>query len=291
MTAARTQHHDVKDIGLAEKGLDRIEWAGTEMPVLKLIRQRFAREKPLAGLRIAGCLHVTSETANLALTLMEGGAEVTLCASNPLSTQDEVAAALAGEYGIGNFAIKGEDEQTYYQHIEAALATGPQLTMDDGADLVTVLHTQKAEQLPEVIGGTEETTTGVVRLRSMAEQGVLRYPIVAVNEAQTKHFFDNRYGTGQSSIDGILRATNILLAGKTFVVAGFGWCGRGLAMRARGMGASVIVTEAVRIADVIVTTTGNVDVIDQRHVDALKDGVIVANSGHFNDEINIPALE
>src|SRR5204863_1491942 len=214
MTATRTDDFDVKDLNLAEKGLNRIEWAGSEMPVLKLIQQRFAREKPLAGLRIAACLHVTSETANLALTLKEGGAQITLCASNPLSTQDDVAAALAGEYGISTFAIKGEDEQTYYRHIEAALATRPNLTMDDGADLVTVLHTRRPELLPEVIGGTEETTTGVIRLKSMAEQGVLKYPIIAVNEAQTKHFFDNRYGTGQSTIDGILRATNILLAGR-----------------------------------------------------------------------------
>ena len=312
MTVTGTDNYDVKDLGLAEGGLRRIAWAGTEMPVLELIRRRFAREKPLAGLRLAACLHVTSETANLALTLQEGGAQVTLCASNPLSTQDDVAAALAGEYGISTFAIKGEDEQTYYRHIEAALATRPNLTMDDGADLVTVLHTRRAELLPEVIGGTEETTTGVIRLKSMAEQGVLRYPIIAVNEAQTKHFFDNRYGTGQSTIDGILRATNVLLAGRIFVVAGFGWCGRGLAMRARGMGANVIVTEidptraleavmegyrvmpmidAARIADLIVTTTGDVDVIDERHVEALRDGVILANSGHFNDEINIPALE
>jgi adenosylhomocysteinase len=312
MAATRIEDYDVRDPGLAEKGLNRIDWAAAEMPVLKLIRQRFAREKPLSGLRLAACLHVTSETANLALTLQEGGAQVTLCASNPLSTQDEVAAALVGEFGINTFAIKGEDEQTYYRHIEAVLATRPNLTMDDGADLVTVLHTQKTNQLEEVIGGTEETTTGVVRLRSMAEQRVLSYPIIAVNEAQTKHFFDNRYGTGQSTIDGLLRATNILLAGRLFVVAGFGWCGRGLAMRARGMGANVIVTEvdptraleavmegyrvmsmaeAAKIADVIVTTTGNVDVVDHRHLDALKDGVILANSGHFNDEINIPALE
>jgi adenosylhomocysteinase len=312
MTVTRTEDFDVRDLGLADRGLNRIEWAGAEMPVLKLIRDRFAREKPLQGVRIAACLHVTSETANLALTLKEGGARVTLCASNPLSTQDDVAAALAGEFGINTYAIKGENEQTYYEHITAALATQPQFTMDDGADLVTVLHTQRAELLPNVIGGTEETTTGVIRLRSMAKEGVLKYPIVAVNEAQTKHFFDNRYGTGQSTIDGLIRATNILLAGRVFVVGGFGWCGRGLAMRARGMGANVIVTEvdptraleavmegyrvmpmaeAAKIADVIVTLTGNIDVIDQPIVDALKDGVILANSGHFNDEINIPALE
>ena len=312
MTATGTDAFDVKDLSLSEQGLNQIAWAGSEMPVLKLIRQRFAAEKPLAGLRIAACLHVTSETANLALTLKEGGADVTLCASNPLSTQDDVAAALAGEFGINTFAIKGEDEQTYYRHIEMTLGTKPHFTMDDGADLVTVLHTQRADLLPEVIGGTEETTTGVIRLRSMAEQGVLRYPIVAVNEAQTKHFFDNRYGTGQSTIDGVLRATNILLAGRTFVVAGFGWCGRGLAMRARGMGSNVVVTEidptraleavmegyrvmpmseAAKIGDVIVTTTGNIDVIDERHVAMLKDGCILANSGHFNDEINLPVLE
>jgi adenosylhomocysteinase len=312
MAATRIGDFDVKDLTLANKGLDRIDWAATEMPVLKLIRQRFAQEKPLDGLRIAGCLHVTSETANLALTLKEGGAQVTLCASNPLSTQDDVAAALAGEFGVNTFAIKGEDEQTYYRHIQAALDTRPQMTMDDGADLVTVLHTKKVDQLADVVGGTEETTTGVIRLRSMAQQGVLGYPIVAVNEAQTKHFFDNRYGTGQSTIDGLLRATNILLAGRVFVVAGFGWCGRGLATRARGMGANVVITEidpiraleammegfrvmpmadAVKIADVIVTTTGNVDVVDHRHIDSFKDGVVIANSGHFNDEINIPALE
>jgi adenosylhomocysteinase len=312
MSGTRTDDFDVKDLGQVEKGLNRIAWAGNEMPVLKLIRERFAREKPLAGLRLAACLHVTSETANLMLALQEGGAQIALCASNPLSTQDDVAAALAGEFGISTYAIKGEDEQTYYRHIEAALATHPQMTMDDGADLVTVLHTQKSELLPEVIGGTEETTTGVIRLKSMAEQGVLRYPIIAVNEAQTKHFFDNRYGTGQSTIDGILRATNVLLAGRTFIVAGFGWCGRGLAMRARGMGAQVIITEvdptraleavmegfrvlpmseAARVADIIVTVTGNIDVLDQRHVGELKDGVILANSGHFNDEINLEVLE
>jgi adenosylhomocysteinase len=312
MTDVRSSEYDVADLSLADRGIKRIEWAGTEMPVLKLIRQRFAREKPLDGLRVAACLHVTSETANLVLTLKEGGAQVTLCASNPLSTQDDVAAALAGEFGISTYAIKGENETTYYQHIEAALATRPQFTMDDGADLVTVLHTRKSSQLGEVYGGTEETTTGVVRLRSMASQGVLQYPIIAVNEAMTKHFFDNRYGTGQSTIDGILRATNILLAGKTFVVAGFGWCGRGLAMRARGLGANVVVTEvepvcaleavmegyrvmpmaeAASVADLIVTVTGDVDVIDDRHIGRFKDGVILANSGHFNDEINIPALE
>src|SRR5919202_5129779 len=243
MPATRTEDYDVKDLGLVDKGLNRIEWAGSDMPVLRPIRQRFARERPLTGPRVAACLQVTSETANLMLALKEGGAQIVLCASNPLSTQDDVAAALVGEYGINTYAIKGEDEQTYYRHIEATLASRPQFTMDDGADLVTVLHTQKAEQLPEVVGGTEETTTGVIRLRSMAADGVLKYPIIAVNEAQTKHFFDNRYGTGQSTLDGIIRATNVLLAGKVFVVCGYGWGGRGLAMRARGMGAQVIVTE------------------------------------------------
>ncbi|MCC7103561.1 MAG: adenosylhomocysteinase [Chloroflexi bacterium] len=303
---------DIKDLGLVGKGIDRIDWSGNEMPVLKMIRERFAKEKPLRGLRVAACLHVTSETANLALTLQAGGAEIALCASNPLSTQDEVAAALAGEYGISTFAIKGEDEQTYYRHIEAALATRPRFTMDDGADLVTVLHTQKAELLPNVVGGTEETTTGVIRLRSMAAQGVLKYPIVAVNEASTKHFFDNRYGTGQSTLDGVIRATNLLIAGRTLVVGGYGWCGRGLAMRARGMGANVVVTEvdptraleavmdgyrvmpmaeALTVADIVVTVTGNVNVIDGSHVARMKDGLVLANSGHFNDEIDIPAIE
>ncbi len=306
------QEHDVKDLALAERGLLKIEWAGAEMPVLKLIQERFRRERPLEGVRLAGCLHVTSETANLAITLRDGGAQVTLCASNPLSTQDDVAAALVGEHGIPTFAIKGEDEQTYYRHIEATLATGPQMTMDDGADLVTVLHTQKPELLSNVLGGTEETTTGVIRLKSMAKAGALKYPIVAVNEAMTKHFFDNRYGTGQSTLDGVIRATNVLLAGKTVVVVGYGWCGRGVASRARGMGSHVVITEvdpvraleavmegfqvmpmarAAEVADIVITVTGNLNVLDREHVEHLKDGAIVANSGHFNDEINIPAVE
>jgi adenosylhomocysteinase len=304
--------HDVKDLGLAERGLLKIEWAGSEMPVLKLIQERFRRERPLEGVRLSACLHVTSETANLAIALKEGGAQITLCASNPLSTQDDVAAALAGEHGIPTYAIKGEDEQTYYRHIDAALASRPQLTMDDGADLVTVLHTQKPELLPGVIGGTEETTTGVIRLKSMAKDGALKYPVIAVNEAMTKHFFDNRYGTGQSTIDGVIRATNILLAGKTVVIVGYGWCGRGVASRARGLGSHVVVTEvdpvralealmdgyqvmpmaeAVTRADIVITVTGNVNVIDREHVERMKDGAIHANSGHFNDEINIPAIE
>ena len=311
MTLTQTQH-DVKDPRLAEQGLLKMEWAGSEMPVLKLIRERFRKERPLEALRLSACLHVTSETANLAITLRDGGAQLALCASNPLSTQDDVAAALVGEYGIPTFAIKGEDEQTYYQHIEAALGNRPQITMDDGADLVTVLHTRKPELLADVIGGTEETTTGVIRLKSMAKEGALKYPIIAVNEAMTKHFFDNRYGTGQSTIDGVIRATNVLLAGKTVVIAGYGWCGRGVASRARGLGAHVVVTEvdpvralealmdgyrvmpidaAVAEADIVITVTGNVNVIDREHVQRMKDGAILANSGHFNDEINIPALE
>ena len=311
MSVARADH-DVKDLALAERGLLKIEWAGSEMPVLKLIQERFRRERPLEGVRLAACLHVTSETANLAITLRDGGAQVTLCASNPLSTQDDVAAALVGEYGIPTYAIKGEDEQTYYRHIDATLATRPQMTMDDGADLVTVLHTQKAELLPDVVGGTEETTTGVIRLKSMARDGALKYPVVAVNEAMTKHFFDNRYGTGQSTLDGVIRATNILIAGKTVVVVGYGWCGRGVASRARGLGAHVVVTEvepvraleavmdgyqvmpmaeAAERADIVITVTGNINVLDREHIARLKDGAIVANSGHFNDEINIPAME
>jgi adenosylhomocysteinase len=305
-------NYDVKDIGLADRGLLKMEWAGAEMPVLNLIRERFRKEKPLAGLRLSACLHVTSETANLAVVLKEGGADIVLCASNPLSTQDDVAAALAGEHGIPTYAIKGEDETTYYQHIEAALAHRPNLTMDDGADLVTVLHTQKSDLLPNVVGGTEETTTGVIRLKAMANDGALKFPVIAVNEAMTKHFFDNRYGTGQSTLDGVIRATNVLLAGKTVVVVGYGWCGRGVASRAKGMGSNVIVTEidpvralealmdgfqvmtlvkAAAVADIIITVTGNLNVIDQPHIEALKDGAIICNSGHFNDEINIPAIE
>jgi adenosylhomocysteinase len=304
--------YDVKDIGLADRGLLKIEWAGSEMPVLKLIQERFRRERPLEGLRLSACLHVTSETANLAVVLKDGGANIVLCASNPLSTQDDVAAALAGEHGIPTYAIKGEDETTYYQHIEAALANRPNLTMDDGADLVTVLHTQKSELLQNVVGGTEETTTGVIRLKAMANDGALKFPVIAVNEAMTKHFFDNRYGTGQSTLDGVIRATNVLLAGKTVVVVGYGWCGRGVASRAKGLGSHVIVTEvdpvralealmdgfqvmplidAAKVADVVITVTGNLNVVDREHVAVMKDGAIVCNSGHFNDEINIPAIE
>jgi adenosylhomocysteinase len=311
MTTSNTEY-DVKDLSLVERGLARMRWAEGQMPVLLKIRERFATERPLDGLRIGACLHVTTETANLALTLKAGGANVALCASNPLSTQDDVAAALAGEYGVPTFAIKGEDEQTYYRHIEAVLDMRPQFTMDDGCDLVSVLHTKRQAQLPEVLGGTEETTTGIVRLRSMAASGVLRYPIIGVNEANTKHMFDNRYGTGQSTIDGIVRATNALLAGRAFVVAGYGWVGRGIAQRARGMGANVIITEvnplyalealmdgfrvlplieAAREGDIFVTATGNKHVIDAQHLAVMKDGAIVANSGHFNVEINIGALE
>lgn len=304
--------YDVKDLNLAEEGKRRIEWADKDMPVLKLIRDRFAKEKPLDGIKIAACLHVTSETANLMRTLKAGGADCVLCASNPLSTQDEVAASLVKDYEIATFAIKGENEKTYYEHIKAALDHNPKITMDDGADLVSVLHTERADQVGEVIGGTEETTTGVIRLKSMAEQGVLKYPIVAVNDALTKHLFDNRYGTGQSTIDGILRATNILLAGKVVVVSGYGWCGRGVAMRAKGLGANVIVieidplkaleavmdgyrvmpsVEAAMLADLWITVTGDIHVIDERHFRVMKDGVIICNSGHFNVEINIPGLE
>ncbi len=303
--------HDVKDLSLANRGRLRIEWAATQMPVLRQIRERFAAERPLAGARIGACLHVTTETANLMLALQAGGAEINLCASNPLSTQDDVAAALVSEYDMSTFAIKGEDNGTYYQHISEILAGHPEITMDDGADLVSTLHRDKSGLIDAVIGGTEETTTGVIRLRSMQEHGVLRYPIVAVNEASTKHFFDNRYGTGQSTLDGIIRATNILISGSTFVVAGYGWCGRGIAMRARGMGANVIVCEvdpiralealmdgyrvmpsvqAAAVADIFVTATGDLNVIDAPQIAAMKNGAILANSGHFNDEINIPAL-
>jgi adenosylhomocysteinase len=303
---------DVKDSNLATQGQDLIDWAAREMPVLSLIRERFMKEQPLKSLRLAGCLHVTSETANLMLTLKAGGADLALCASNPLSTNDAVAAALAAHHGIKTYAIRGEDNETYYQHIEAALDHRPQLTMDDGADLVSVLHKSRRDQLPEVIGGTEETTTGVIRLRSMAEHGVLAYPIVAVNEANTKHMFDNRYGTGQSTIDGIIRSTNVLLAGKTFVIAGYGWVGRGLASRAKGHGADVVVTEidsvkaleaamdgfrvlpmeeAARSGDIFVTVTGDVNVLDRKHFEVMKDGAILANSGHFNSEINLKALD
>ncbi|MDA8187983.1 MAG: adenosylhomocysteinase [Dehalococcoidales bacterium] len=304
--------YDIKDASLASMGKLRIEWAQSQMPVLSLIRKRFEQEKPLKGVRLSACLHVTTETANLMLTLKSGGADLTLCASNPLSTQDDVAASLVVDYGIPTYAIKWEDEVTYYKHIEAALAHKPNVTMDDGADLVSSLHKDTTGLIEYVVGGTEETTTGVIRLRSMEANGVLKFPIVAVNEAETKHFFDNRYGTGQSTIDGILRATNVLLAGKTLVASGYGWCGRGVAMRAKGMGANVIVTEvnpvraieavmdgyrvmpmveAAKIADIIVTTTGNINIVDEPHLKVLKDGAILANSGHFNDEINIPALE
>jgi adenosylhomocysteinase len=307
-----TRGNDVKDLNQASTGQDLIDWAAREMPVLALIRGRFAREQPLKGLRMAACLHVTSETANLMLTLKAGGADVALCASNPLSTNDAVAAALASLHGIKTYAIRGEDNDTYYEHIEAALDHRPQLTMDDGADLVSVLHKGRREQLSDVIGGTEETTTGVIRLRAMADHGVLAYPIVAVNEADTKHMFDNRYGTGQSTIDGIIRATNVLLAGKTFVIAGYGWVGRGLASRAKGHGADVVVTEvdsvkaleaamdgfrvltmdgAAREGDIFVTVTGDVNVLDRKHFEVMKDGAILANSGHFNSEINLKALD
>lgn len=304
--------YDIKDAKLAEGGRRRIEWAEREMPVLRLIRERFEEERPLRGIRIAACLHVTTETANLAQTLHAGGADLVLTASNPLSTQDDVAASLVSHFEIPVFAIKGENNVTYYRHINAALDHLPNITMDDGADLVSTLHKERREALEHVLGGTEETTTGVIRLRAMAADGALQFPVIAVNDASTKHFFDNRYGTGQSTIDGIVRATNILLAGRNFVVAGYGWCGRGLASRARGMGSNVIVTEvdplpaleavmdgyrvmpmeeAARIGDIFVTVTGDINVIDRRHFEQMKDGAIVANSGHFNVEINIPALQ
>ena len=310
--ATQQAQGDVKDLSLAQNGVNRVEWAGREMPVVNLIRERFAKEKPLAGLRLAACLHVTSETANLALALRDGGAEVNLCASNPLSTQDEVAAALVSEYGISTFSIKGEDDQTYYSHLNAVLETKPHVTMDDGADLVTILHTQRAGLVPEVIGGTEETTTGVIRLTAMARDNQLRYPIIAVNDAETKHFFDNRYGTGQSTLDGITRATNILWAGRRVVVVGYGWCGRGVASRARGMGAHVIVTEtnairaleavmdgftvmkgveAARTGEVFISVTGGLHAIGREQMQVMPSGAILANSGHFNVEIDIPALQ
>src|SRR2546428_8257542 len=303
---------DVKDVNLAARGQDLIDWAAREMPVLGLIRQRFTKDQPLKGLRLAACLHVTSETANLMLTLKAGGADLALCASNPLSTNDAVASALASHHAVKTYAIRGEDNDTYYEHIEAALDHGPQLTMDDGADLVSVLHKSRREQLPQVIGGTEETTTGVIRLRAMAEHGVLAYPIVAVNEADTKHMFDNRYATGHSTLDGIIRSTNVLLAGKTFVIAGYGWVARGLASRAKGHGADVVITEvdsvkaleaamdgfrvlkmdeAAKIGDIFVTVTGDVNVLDRKHFEAMRDGAILANSGHFNSEINLKALD
>ena len=303
--------YDVKDMSLAEKGKLRIEWADRNMPVLQLIRKRFQAEQPLKGVRIAACLHVTSETANLMRTLKDGGADVRLCASNPLSTQDDVAASLVKHYEIPVFAIKGEDNQTYYKHIHAALEHKPMLTMDDGADVVSLLHSEKKDLLQDVIGGTEETTTGVIRLRSMANNNVLEYPIIAVNDAQTKHFFDNRYGTGQSTLDGVIRATNTLVAGKTVVVAGYGWCGRGVAMRANGLGAKVIVlevepiraieatmdgyqvmpvAEAAKVGDIFITVTGDIHVIRKEHFEVMKDGAIVCNSGHFNVELDLEGL-
>ena len=309
--ATKGPKHDVTDLDLADAGVRRTEWAAREMPVLGQIRERLAKERPYAGVRIAACLHVTTETANLALALRDGGAEVALCASNPLSTQDDAAAALVAREGISVFARKGEDRDTYYRHINAVLEIKPHITMDDGADVVTLLHTKRRELLPDVRGGTEETTTGVIRLRAMAEEGVLKYPIVAVNEAQTKHMFDNQYGTGQSAIDGLLRATNLLLAGKSAVVCGYGWVGRGVASRLRGMGAIVTicevdplrgleaamdgfqvatVAEAVTRGDVFFTATGNLNVIGRAHFACLKDGAILANVGHFNDEIELGAL-
>jgi adenosylhomocysteinase len=305
-------NYDVKDMSLAEGGRRKIDWAEREMPVLRQIKERFAKERPLAGIRVSACLHVTSETANLMKTLQAGGADVVLVASNPLSTQDDVAASLVSHEEIPIYAIKGEDNVTYYRHIKAALDHKPQLTMDDGADLVSTLHKDRRELLSTIVGGTEETTTGVIRLRAMAADKALTFPIIAVNDAMTKHFFDNRYGTGQSTIDGIVRATNILLAGKIFVVAGYGWCGRGLASRARGLGAQVVVTEidplkaleavmdgyqvmpmsqAAKVGDIFCTVTGDINVIDKHHFAVMKDGAIVSNSGHFNVEINIPALD
>lgn len=302
---------DIKDMTLAEGGRRRIDWAEREMPVLRMIKERFKKERPLAGVRISACLHVTTETANLMTTLQAGGADVVITASNPLSTQDDVAAALVNLYEIPTFAIKGEDNVTYYKHITAALDHEPQLTMDDGADLVSTIHKNRRELLKGIIGGTEETTTGVIRLRAMSADKMLEFPVIAVNDAMTKHFFDNRYGTGQSTLDGIIRATNVLLAGKVFVVAGYGWCGRGLASRARGMGSRVIVTEidplkaleavmdgfevtpmlqAAKQGDIFCTVTGDLNVIDSQHFETMKDGALVANSGHFNVEINIPAL-
>src|SRR3954465_9638316 len=309
---AATQRYDVKDLALAEEGKRRIEWADRQMPVLAAIRDRFEREQPLAGYRVSACLHVTTETAGLMRTLKAGGADVVLCASNPLSTQDDVAAALVDEYDVSVFAIKGEDNDTYYRHIEAAVDHKPHLTMDDGADVIGVLHSHRREQLGDIIAGTEETTTGVIRLKALEAEDKLGFPIIAVNEAKTKHLFDNRYGTGQSTIDGIIRATNVLLAGKRFVVAGYGWVGRGVASRARGMGSHVIVTEtdpmraleasmdgyevlpmekAAQIGDIFCTATGDKSVIRKEHIEKMKDGAILANTGHFNVEIDIPGLK
>jgi adenosylhomocysteinase len=307
-----TIKYDVKNLDLAPGGRYRIEWAEREMPVLRLIRERFAKEKPLKGMRMSACLHVTTETANLVHTLQVGGADVVLCASNPLSTQDDVAASLVANYEIPVYAVKGENNQVYYEHIHAALDHKPHITMDDGADLVGTLHKDRRDVMGGVTGGTEETTTGVIRLRAMAADGVLEYPIVAVNDALTKHLFDNRYGTGQSTLDGVIRATNVLIAGKAVVIAGYGWCSRGIAMRAKGLGANVIVTEinplkaleavmdgfrvmpmieAAPLGDIFITSTGDINVIDRRHLEVMKDGAIISNSGHFNVEINIPTLE
>jgi adenosylhomocysteinase len=303
--------YDIKDARLTKQGVQRIEWADREMPVLQSIRERFSKQKPLKGIRVAACLHVTTETANLMITLKAGGANVTLCASNPLSTQDDVAAALSKHYGIPTFAIKGEDNKTYYSHLEAAIKSRPQITMDDGADVVGLLHSKFRDYLKDVKGGTEETTTGVVRLRAMQKDGTLQYPIISINDADTKHMFDNRYGTGQSTLDGIIRATNVLFAGKTVVVVGYGWCGRGVASRARGMGARTIVTEidplkgleavmdgfevmpmasAATIGNIFITVTGNKHVLRGEHFKVMRDGTIICNSGHFNVEIDIPAL-
>jgi adenosylhomocysteinase len=306
-----TVGHDVADLGLAEAGARRIEWADRQMPVLAQIRERFTAERPMQGIRVAACLHVTSETANLMRTLAAGGADVALCASNPLSTQDDVAASLVADHGIAVFAVNGEDSESYYRHIEAAVDHRPHVTMDDGADVIGVLHSTRQDQLGEIMGGTEETTTGVIRLRALERDGKLGFPILAVNEANTKHLFDNRYGTGQSTIDGILRATNVLLAGRTFVICGYGWCGRGLADRARGLGAHVVVIEvdplralqavmdgfrvmpiadAARVGDIFVTATGDKHVLRTEHFEVMKDGAVLANTGHFNVEIDIPAL-
>ena len=312
METANKLASDVRDLALAERGKRKIEWANQHMPVLQLIRKQFIKEQPLKGIRMSACLHVTSETANLAITLRDGGADLVVCASNPLSTQDEVAASLAKDYNIPTFAIKGEDNETYYNHITAALEHQPQITLDDGADLVTQLLTKKKDYVRHVIGGTEETTTGVIRLRAMAKDGTLKYPIIAVNDALTKHLFDNRYGTGQSTLDGILRATNLLIAGLKVVIAGYGWCGRGVAMRAKGLGADVIVTEvnpvraleatmdgfrvmpmadAAKIGDIFITVTGNKSVLAAEHFEHMKNGAVMCNSGHFNVEIDISALE
>ena len=312
MATAELKKGDVKDIALADAGKRKIEWAQQQMPVLQIIRKRFIKEQPLKGLRVSACLHVTSETANLMIALRDGGADIVLCASNPLSTQDEVAASLNRDYNIPTYAIKGEDNETYYSHLRAALEHRPQMTMDDGCDLVTMLLTKRTDLVSNVIAGTEETTTGVIRLRAMAKDGTLKFPVVAVNDAQTKHFFDNRYGTGQSTLDGVIRATNLLLAGLKVVIAGYGWCGRGVAMRAKGHGADVIITEidpvkgieavmdgfrvlpmadAVKEGDVFITVTGNKNVIRTEHFEQMKSGAVICNSGHFNVEIDIPALE